>query len=124
MHQSARVSPALVRGSALAALSLAGALAAARVLTAAAEPSWERATGPGPGDPADVLMVLVAGLGTLLSAWLAVATVAAVLTAVPGSGTGRGLGCPATGPAGPPAWRRPPARDDADGGRRPGRRGR
>ncbi len=65
MHQSERGSTALVRGSALAALSLAGALAAARVFTAAAEPSWERVTGPGPGDPADVLMVLVAGLGTL-----------------------------------------------------------
>ncbi|MGI8718321.1 MAG: LysM peptidoglycan-binding domain-containing protein [Lapillicoccus sp.] len=104
MHQRERGSTALVRGSALAALSLAAALAAARVFTAAAEPSWERVTGPGPGDPADVLMVLVAGLGTLLSAWLAVATVAAVLTAVPGA-AGRVAGSVAWRLAPPALWR-------------------
>ncbi|MBP8839006.1 MAG: hypothetical protein KBG78_09260, partial [Dermatophilaceae bacterium] len=47
--------------------------------------SWALASRPGTGRPEDALLALIALLGALLTAWLAMATVLAALAEVPGA---------------------------------------
>lgn len=47
--------------------------------------SWSAASSPGVAKPGDILLVIVAVLGALLTAWLAIATSLAALAQVPGA---------------------------------------
>ncbi len=72
------------RALSVALASMVGWVGCAWVFTAIARTTWTALRQQLIWDPADVLLLIVAALGALLTGWLGLATVAAALSEVPG----------------------------------------
>ncbi len=77
--------PGLRRPLLVALTALVGAGAVTRVFCGLAATSWAQASGPSPATPADLLALVLAGAGALLTAWLGLGFALAALAALPGA---------------------------------------
>jgi len=77
--------PGLRRPLLVALTALVGAGAVTRVFCGLAATSWAQASGPSPATPADLLALVFAGAGALLTAWLGLGFALAALAVLPGA---------------------------------------
>ena len=80
---AARANP--LAAVALAAASLVAAAGAGYLFLGTAHDAWTAISAPGPADPADGILLVVAAVGALLSVWLGLGVSVSALAAMPGA---------------------------------------
>ena len=80
---AARANP--LAAIALAAASLVAAAGAGYLFLGTAHDAWTAISAPGPADPADGILLVVAVVGALLSVWLGLGVSVSALAALPGA---------------------------------------